>query len=90
MSRCSRFQEPSNNACKNQMLTYDCNPAEKKYWNKPPLPKSVDPVLYNVMNGCWSCNHYVMEETNQKLCNRQFFDGVVYPPCNLLSHKRKN
>ena len=87
MDRCPRFQECKNNACALHMETYNCNPGERKYWGKPALPKNTDPVLYNVLNGCWSCNHYVMEKQNQILCNRQFFDGVNYPPCNLLAHK---
>ena len=32
-NRCPRFENCKNNACKNKIVTYNCNPANKEYWN---------------------------------------------------------
>ena len=82
---CDRFVNCQNNACSNKIVTYDCNPADKHYWNKPALRKGEDPVYYNVMNGCWICNYTKIENENELLCNRQFFSGNILPPCNYIN-----
>jgi hypothetical protein len=89
-NRCNRYYNCPNNACENKIATVNCNPGDKKYWKYPALEKNVNPVYYNVMNGCWLCNFLVQETENQMLCNRSFFNGVVRPPCNLLSFHSKN
>ncbi len=34
----------------------DCVPWNHKLWEKPAVvPPNMDPVLYNVLNGCWMC-----------------------------------
>lgn len=79
---CKRYSNCNNNACNNKIVTYDCNSANTKYWNKPALKKDEDPVYYNVMNGCWLCNYSKIEQENEFICNRQFFSGNILPPCN--------
>ena len=36
-------------------------------------PVDMDPVLYNILNGCWLCNYEQQEFDNQYLCNRNFY-----------------
>lgn len=83
-NRCKRYNSCPNNACNNKIVTIDCNPANKKFWKYPALPEGMNPVYYNVMNGCWLCNYAEQETENQRLCNRSFFNGVIKPPCNYL------
>ena len=88
--KCNRYIECANNACNTKVATIDCNPGNKKYWKYPALPQGMNPVYYNVMNGCWLCNFAEQETENQRLCNRSFFNGLIKPPCNYLYPEPKN
>ena len=83
-NRCPRFENCKNNACKNKIITYNCNPANKEYWNYPAIKQGEDPVNYNVMNGCWMCNYTFQQYENEALCNRQFFSSNIQTPCNKI------
>lgn len=68
------------NACNLKLKTENCDPGNRDLWFKNKLPEGLDPVLSNIYNGCWSCNHEPMQSNNNKLCNRQFMDLNVQPP----------
>lgn len=43
---------------------------------------TMDPALYNVLNGCWLCNYDKQNLENDYLMDRSFFNGICGPPCN--------
>ena len=43
---------------------------------------TMDPALYNVLNGCWLCNYDKQNLENDYLMDRSFFNGIIGPPCN--------
>ena len=78
--RCYKFCESKCNACDNKMMTTNCDPNNPNLWYKHELPKGLDPVLSNIYNGCWLCNFEPQQTENNKLCNRNFFNGPMLPP----------
>ena len=64
-----------------------CDPANKNNWFKDSLPPRLDPVLSNIYNGCWQCNHTDSVFINDKLLTRTFFDGYINKPYVSLINK---
>ena len=77
--RCPRFINPQANACSTRVVTSSCAPWKPSNWVEPNIS---DPALYNWLNGCQLCNFDKMENENQYICNRAFYNGEVRAPCN--------
>ena len=77
------------NACASNIKTQNCNPLHFQGM-EPAKPKDMDPVLYNILNGCWLCNYEQQEFDNQYLCNRNFYYPEQIIPCNPYSFIPKN
>lgn len=93
MDKCNQNQScykySDKNACNLKLKTENCDPGNRDLWFKNKLPEGLDPVLSNIYNGCWSCNHEPMQGNNNKLCNRQFMDLNVQPPYAHLELSRR-
>ena len=68
----SCYKSSDKNVCNQKLKTEDCDPGNPDLWFKNKLPQDLDPVLSNIYNGCWSCNHEPMQTNNNILCNRRF------------------
>jgi hypothetical protein len=72
------------NACDTAVDTLDCNPQNRNLWFKYDLPKDVDPIRSNIVNGCWECNYAESNDVNTTLCNRAMYDEFIPNPCNIV------
>ena len=82
-NQCSDFQDVKTNACNLRIRTVNCNPSDPQNWfqyNAVAENPKVDPVMYNIYNGCWLCQYEPQQTENNILCQRQFFDKNIQTP----------
>ena len=84
--RCYNYYEPKSNACDLKLASVNCAPGNKDLWFSRQLPTGLDPVLSNIYNGCWLCNLEPAQTVNSILCNRNFYDGYIKPPFEMVQN----
>ena len=86
---CDKFKSPSYNTCNIKIKTLPCNPTDTELWcNQLPLNEyggNNEVIKSNIVNGYWQCNFEELDEDNNYLCRRKFFDGVESIPYNYVN-----